>query len=294
MAEAVPAALVPFPIRNVHALAPDYDPLPTHANSGDGRSRVLLAVVWQRFLEGAWTVVDAFSSQERCYLLVDTRAQDAGRCPPTARNARDLAVLQRALGGEMQKVVALELARSGAAISHAATSALRLLGLELSARRAPVLLILCACAHACKSTRAAARISPLDGDSGARFLISAERPDRELPDVLSPAEREVVRGIVEGQTNTAIARGAKSVRTVANQVASVFRKLGVGSRAELLRQLSSSALASAEDAGAFEAAVPLLAPASSPPQNAASDAERGESPSESATRLLADSAPATA
>jgi DNA-binding NarL/FixJ family response regulator len=221
------------------------------ATSGDAGDRVLLADVWQRLLEGAWTVVDAFSSTERCYLLVDARGQAQGGSRQTARAARELAILQRALGGEMQKVVALELVRSGASISHAAANAMRRLGLEHSARRAPMLLILCACAHARHSTTAAARISPLDGDPGARFLISVERPDRELSDVLSPAERCVVSGIVDGRTNTAIAGEAKSVRTVANQVASVFRRLGVGSRAQLLWLLSCTALEKADGMKAF-------------------------------------------
>jgi DNA-binding NarL/FixJ family response regulator len=282
---------VPFPAGNLHTLLPRHAAAAAaQASSSEGASRVLLALVWQRFLDGAWTVVDAFSSKERCYLLVDARGREPSR--RSARNARDLAVLQRALGGEMQKVVALELARSGASISHAAASALRLLGLDLSARRAPMFLIQCACAHAQGSTTATARMSPLDGDPGARFLLSTERPDRELSDVLSPAERAVVGGIVDGQTNTAIAGQSKSVRTVANQVASVFRKLGVGSRAELLWQLSRRALERV-DAAAPESAAVLLGPAP-PPQNAQAKAQRDPTDGERATRLLADSAPATA
>ena len=289
-AGATSAGAVTVPGGTVHELVPRHAAAAALTSSGEGTSRVLLALVWQRFLDGAWTVVDAFSSKERCYLLVDARGQ-ALPSPQTARNARDLAVLQRALGGEMQKVVALELARSGASISHAAASALRLLGLELSARRAPMLLILCACAHARGSATAVARISPLDGDPDGRFLISAERPDRALSDVLSPAERDVVAGIVEGQTNTAIAGQVKSVRTVANQVASAFRKLGVGSRAELLWRLARSALEVA-DTGARECAVALVAP--SPSQAAEADAQRGPSEGERATRLFADSTPTPA
>lgn len=52
---------------------------------------------------------------------------------------------------------------------------------------------------------------------------------------LSPAERDVVAAVVAGRSNAEIAaaRGT-SPRTVANQVALVFRKLGVGSRSELV------------------------------------------------------------
>jgi DNA-binding NarL/FixJ family response regulator len=58
---------------------------------------------------------------------------------------------------------------------------------------------------------------------------------------LTEAEREVVQGVLEGKSNRAIAaeRG-RSARTVVNQLASAFRKLGVGSRAELAHRLAAA------------------------------------------------------
>jgi DNA-binding NarL/FixJ family response regulator len=54
-----------------------------------------------------------------------------------------------------------------------------------------------------------------------------------LPETLSPAERAVALALLEGLSNSEIAKARRtSVRTVANQLASLFRKLGVGSRAE--------------------------------------------------------------
>ncbi len=51
---------------------------------------------------------------------------------------------------------------------------------------------------------------------------------------LTPAEREVARLVLEGLSNAEIARrGGRSIRTVANQVASIFAKAGAGSRREL-------------------------------------------------------------
>ncbi len=54
-------------------------------------------------------------------------------------------------------------------------------------------------------------------------------------DVLTRAEQEVAMGLLEGLTNAKIAqkRGTKE-RTVANQVGSIFRKIGVSSRIELV------------------------------------------------------------
>ncbi len=51
---------------------------------------------------------------------------------------------------------------------------------------------------------------------------------------LSPAEREVVALLLQGRDNASIARErGTAVRTIANQVASIFAKLGVHSRSEL-------------------------------------------------------------
>jgi DNA-binding CsgD family transcriptional regulator len=52
---------------------------------------------------------------------------------------------------------------------------------------------------------------------------------------LSPAESHVMQHLLEGRTNAEIAAlRATSPRTVANQIASLFRKLGVSSRLELV------------------------------------------------------------
>jgi DNA-binding NarL/FixJ family response regulator len=52
---------------------------------------------------------------------------------------------------------------------------------------------------------------------------------------LSPAEQEVARALLAGQRNADIAeRRGSSLRTVANQVASILRKTGVRSRADFV------------------------------------------------------------
>lgn len=57
----------------------------------------------------------------------------------------------------------------------------------------------------------------------------------ELSNLLSPSEAQVVEQVLEGLSNTAIADARnRHPRTVANQLASAYRKLGVGSRSELI------------------------------------------------------------
>lgn len=56
---------------------------------------------------------------------------------------------------------------------------------------------------------------------------------------LTTSEREVATLVAEGLSSQEIAvRRQRSVRTVENQLAATFRKLGVGSRAELLALLA--------------------------------------------------------
>jgi DNA-binding CsgD family transcriptional regulator len=69
-------------------------------------------------------------------------------------------------------------------------------------------------------------------------IVSLPIPAPDLPANITPAERAVIACLLSGMSNaeTAKHRGT-SARTVANQVASIFRKLGVFSRAELAKKL---------------------------------------------------------
>jgi DNA-binding NarL/FixJ family response regulator len=77
--------------------------------------------------------------------------------------------------------------------------------------------------------------------------LIAEKIDDELvvfswditppPDELTSAEREVLARLVRGESNQAIACARNtSVRTIANQVASLLRKTGAASRFDLIRR----------------------------------------------------------
>ncbi len=77
--------------------------------------------------------------------------------------------------------------------------------------------------------------------------LTAEKIDDELvvftwdiarpPSELTSAERAVLARVVRGESNRAIASARKtSVRTIANQVASLLRKTGATSRFDLIRR----------------------------------------------------------
>jgi DNA-binding NarL/FixJ family response regulator len=74
---------------------------------------------------------------------------------------------------------------------------------------------------------------------GQRYAVFSEPIERDEPEPLTESETEVMKLLLTGASNAQIARQrGRAVRTVANQVASLFRKLGVNSRAELVSLFS--------------------------------------------------------
>ena len=78
-------------------------------------------------------------------------------------------------------------------------------------------------------------LAALESDDGSCAVLSFKLPKGAAPPPLSPAEMQIVRFVLAGLTNRCIAsmRGT-APRTVANQIASIYRKLDVGSRLELV------------------------------------------------------------
>jgi DNA-binding NarL/FixJ family response regulator len=91
------------------------------------------------------------------------------------------------------------------------------------------------------------RAHPTEGDApGTRFFLFPLVPASASPPAswarLTPAERQVAGAVLRGSTNDAIAAARRtSARTVANQLAAIYRKLGVSSRWELAAHLSKRA-----------------------------------------------------
>lgn len=82
------------------------------------------------------------------------------------------------------------------------------------------------------------RLSELNVHGERLMVISFPTVDDGALESLTPAEREVCALAASGCSNDEIAdRRGTSVRTVANQMASIFEKLGVQSRAELARRV---------------------------------------------------------
>jgi len=187
--------------------------------------------LWRELCDGFWKFVDTFITGSRCYAIF---AELPSPRPPGPRLSNLLAL---SISGQSRKALAYEMNRSLSTISGGVQGCLRNLGLE--GRHAPALLIMAAC-DLRRDARAVGdwRVSRISEEGAPYYVVSVSRPDLELPARLSEAETAVVRELVSGLSYAAIAaKRSTSVRTVANQIASAFRKLGVSGRQSMIEQL---------------------------------------------------------
>ena len=208
----------------------------THAETFD------LSLLWNQLCSGAWRVLDAFSTDERCYAVLE---QPAGNRRQRVEGLR-LQILESVLLGQSPKVVAIDLQVSPSTVAAALRRCLRTMGLRYRMSNLPVLLVMAArAARSNRHTAVTGRIAHLDHEADARWVVSIPRPDLSFPARLSSAELAVVRQLVQGQSHAQISRvRGTSTRTVANQLSTAFRKLGVSGRGELVDQLILHTLSS--------------------------------------------------
>lgn len=185
-------------------------------------------------MDGSVRITELQRSDRTCRLVV--RFQ--GRPGKGALSARERNVFRRLAVGHCQKLVAFDFGLAHTTISSHLRGALDKLGL---ARWEHAVLL------AAAIEEGGARLEPLnemepsvaDG-AGPYFLIRLNLSEAALR-ALTLAEREVALLVVDGSTNAEIGRmRGCSPRTVANQISSVFRKLGVHGRCELIRLLTLS------------------------------------------------------
>lgn len=90
-----------------------------------------------------------------------------------------------------------------------------------------------------KQPKPAATITPISFAGVPGLIIDVDGREPRLPDTLSAAEREIVALVLDGCSGQEIAeRRGRSYRTIANQLAAIYRKCGVNSRTELIAALS--------------------------------------------------------
>jgi DNA-binding CsgD family transcriptional regulator len=191
--------------------------------------RVQLAALWDDLVAGT-AKIQGFSHSPQTWTLHVTRSPRAAGQPPTAIRTRDAEILEHALLCGVRKHVASEVGLSCSSIAVILQSCIEFMGLHCLPSRIPGLLV--AAAHARHA------YPELVGGGVSRAVeqtITVPRPDVALAAWLAPAEHAVIALLIEGRCYAEIAKIREtSVRTVANQVASGFRRIGVSGRAELL------------------------------------------------------------
>lgn len=192
-----------------------------------------LASIWSQLVEGGCTVEESYFCPERCYLALRAQAQ-----PRQAVRGRHLSVVEAILSGVCQNVVSIDIQLSPSSVATMARQALDALGAAGKPSRAHPLLMLAARAARDHDFSRVAALKFVDGSSRGLLLASVARPDAVLTDLVSPAELCVLRGLFEGRPYLEIARArGTSTRTIANQISSVFRRLEVSGRNELVHAL---------------------------------------------------------
>jgi DNA-binding NarL/FixJ family response regulator len=193
-----------------------------------------LALIWRELVGGSCRVNDSFFTEERCYLVL-TPTLGAERAPIEGRR-RD--ILESVLCGLGQKNIAMDLKLAPSTIALNARLGLVSMGIYCKPSRVHPLLMLAAKCSNPRTTQLAARLSFIQHDSEQLRVIAMPRPDRRLTTALPPAELAVVRMLIEGRCYAEIATGrGTSVRTIANQITAVFRRMRVSGRGELLHRL---------------------------------------------------------
>jgi DNA-binding CsgD family transcriptional regulator len=170
------------------------------------------------------------SAQPGSILLV-VREVVGGRClHPT-----DESWLRRVLCGEQQKALALEGDIASSTLSTRYNRAIRELG--ITRREVPVLLALAAQSAAGAALTVSARMASFEQD-GARYgVVGIPRPTTECMMLLSPAEQEVARWVIEGCSRREIAaRRGTTKHTASRQIHSIFARLDVSNRYALIRR----------------------------------------------------------
>jgi DNA-binding NarL/FixJ family response regulator len=182
---------------------------------------------WNELTDGGYVLLDHVDADRRRY-VVAYKLPLPEQPRPYTLSARERHVLERILLGARNKAIASELGISAAHVTGLSQRALAKLGARSTAELTRVL---------------RARSSLVLGELalGGETLIALGYSDETAHALsgLTQAEREVAQGVLDGRSQRAIAveRGV-SARTVASQVASIYRKVGVSGRRELTAKLT--------------------------------------------------------
>jgi DNA-binding NarL/FixJ family response regulator len=203
--------------------------------------------IWQAVIAGRWSLVAHFDRDgHRCFVA---RKNDAAGPPASALSERERQIVAYASLGHSNKLIAYELGLCSSTVAAQLTSAARKLGVSSRKTLLHAFAVLGGGAPdggspgadkppAVRCDDPAVRVTQFLHDE-QEFAVIRIAIAPKLPPSLTAAEREVAKLVIEGLSNAAIAaQRSTSVRTVANQLRSIYAKLEVGSRRQLCSRFS--------------------------------------------------------
>ncbi|HKO49936.1 MAG TPA: helix-turn-helix transcriptional regulator [Polyangiaceae bacterium] len=225
---------------------------PTPAVAGPGligaasvrpvEERASLSALWTELVSGLCKIEHTEFTQQTCTVVV-TRAHRLSGEEGARLSSRDTEILERALLEGVRKSVAADFGLCPSSIAEILRRCFVFMGLSCWPSRIPLLLVMAAHAKYAPDSQRGAKLLLSQNQQFPRQTISVARPDNELSAWLSPAEYAVTRLLIEGKSYQEMAKlRATSKRTVANQLASAFHRLGISGRAELLCLLAQRKL----------------------------------------------------
>lgn len=194
-----------------------------HAERVIDRDPLAAMDLWKALVDGQWSLTDVLDTDGRRFTVLKDNPLDVHSSFALSERERQVAYLVGR--GHHVKLVAYELGLSASTVRSQLRAALRKLNVDdkLGLRR------LVATLHSPDET------ADLD-DLG---VLALAQPPLRLPDALTNAEREVARLVYDGLSNKEIARRrGTSEHTTANQLASIYAKVDVSSREELISVLT--------------------------------------------------------
>ncbi len=180
--------------------------------------------LWQGLVAGRWSLVDRWDSDGKRFIAaIENRPMNLD---PRALRPREGAAAKLAAEGASSKDIAWALGVSPSNARALLASALARLGLKSRA-------------ELYRWNPAAASVHVLPSEPKLHALVIPEQQPQTWSSprgVLTDAETIVARLAADGLSNEEIARErGTSVRTIANQMAKILKKLRVGSRDDILR-----------------------------------------------------------
>lgn len=178
--------------------------------------------LWSGLVQGRWSLVDYWDHDGRRFFAAHPNAP--GVIDPRRLRAREASALALTIDGASLKEIAYSLGISAGNARALVSKALRKLGLESRAALYRFAL-----------EKGGVIELTLEGGSQLHVLAAPTRQSRlPVKELLTDAELDVATLAAAGCSNAEIARQRGSAEpTVANQMASVLRKLGLRSRVDL-------------------------------------------------------------